>query len=184
MSGECDRARQWASTQLDGELSSFERVLLARASRCVPGLQRVQQRDRRPDRDAPRGAVRAACEPDPDRPPARRLSLRLGFRLRPRWPSPRSPRQPPGLVGGPLRLGRRAHAQAAARDYRPTRHGRHDESANLERDPAHERVPADAAPRNAQRFAQRRSGSSSTGNARPLRGYCSTLFPSLVTSYV
>jgi predicted anti-sigma-YlaC factor YlaD len=28
MSGECDRARQWASTQLDGELSSFERVLL------------------------------------------------------------------------------------------------------------------------------------------------------------
>src|SRR4051794_31790008 len=28
MSGECDRARQWASTELDGELSSFERVLL------------------------------------------------------------------------------------------------------------------------------------------------------------
>jgi predicted anti-sigma-YlaC factor YlaD len=28
MSGECDRARQWASTEVDGELSSFERVLL------------------------------------------------------------------------------------------------------------------------------------------------------------
>ena len=28
MSGECERARQWASTEIDGELSSFERVLL------------------------------------------------------------------------------------------------------------------------------------------------------------
>ena len=28
MSGECERARQWASTEVDGELSSFERVLL------------------------------------------------------------------------------------------------------------------------------------------------------------
>ena len=28
MSGECDRARQWASTEVDGELSNFERVLL------------------------------------------------------------------------------------------------------------------------------------------------------------
>jgi predicted anti-sigma-YlaC factor YlaD len=28
MSGECDRARQWASTEVDAELSSFERVLL------------------------------------------------------------------------------------------------------------------------------------------------------------
>lgn len=28
MSGECDRARQWASTEVDGELSSFECVLL------------------------------------------------------------------------------------------------------------------------------------------------------------
>jgi predicted anti-sigma-YlaC factor YlaD len=28
MSGDCDRARQWASTELDGELSTFERVLL------------------------------------------------------------------------------------------------------------------------------------------------------------
>jgi predicted anti-sigma-YlaC factor YlaD len=28
MSGECDRARQWASTEVDSELSSFERVLL------------------------------------------------------------------------------------------------------------------------------------------------------------
>jgi predicted anti-sigma-YlaC factor YlaD len=26
--GDCDRARQWASTELDGELSTFERVLL------------------------------------------------------------------------------------------------------------------------------------------------------------
>lgn len=28
MSGECERARQWASTEVDAELSSFERVLL------------------------------------------------------------------------------------------------------------------------------------------------------------
>ena len=28
MSGECERARQWASTEVDGELSSFECVLL------------------------------------------------------------------------------------------------------------------------------------------------------------
>jgi predicted anti-sigma-YlaC factor YlaD len=28
VSGDCDRARQWASTELDGELSTFERVLL------------------------------------------------------------------------------------------------------------------------------------------------------------
>jgi predicted anti-sigma-YlaC factor YlaD len=28
VSGECERARQWASTEVDGELSSFERVLL------------------------------------------------------------------------------------------------------------------------------------------------------------
>ncbi len=28
MSGECERARQWASTEVDGELSSFEGVLL------------------------------------------------------------------------------------------------------------------------------------------------------------
>lgn len=28
MSGDCERARQWASTEVDGELSSFERVLL------------------------------------------------------------------------------------------------------------------------------------------------------------
>jgi predicted anti-sigma-YlaC factor YlaD len=28
MSGDCDRARQWASIELDGELSTFERVLL------------------------------------------------------------------------------------------------------------------------------------------------------------
>jgi predicted anti-sigma-YlaC factor YlaD len=28
MSGDCDRARQWSSTELDGELSTFERVLL------------------------------------------------------------------------------------------------------------------------------------------------------------
>lgn len=35
MSGDCDRARQWASNELDGELSSFERVLLqAHVARC------------------------------------------------------------------------------------------------------------------------------------------------------
>jgi predicted anti-sigma-YlaC factor YlaD len=37
MSGECDRARQWASNELDGELSSFERVLLhAHLDACPP----------------------------------------------------------------------------------------------------------------------------------------------------
>ena len=36
MSGECERARQWASTEVDGELSSFERVLLhAHLDACV-----------------------------------------------------------------------------------------------------------------------------------------------------
>jgi predicted anti-sigma-YlaC factor YlaD len=33
--GQCERARQWASVELDGELSSFERALLAdHLSRC------------------------------------------------------------------------------------------------------------------------------------------------------
>ncbi|MFL5921765.1 MAG: zf-HC2 domain-containing protein [Gaiellaceae bacterium] len=37
MSGECERARQWASIELDGELSTFERVLLrAHLAHCPP----------------------------------------------------------------------------------------------------------------------------------------------------
>jgi len=37
VSGDCDRARQWASTEVDGELSNFERVLLhAHLDACPP----------------------------------------------------------------------------------------------------------------------------------------------------
>ena len=37
MSADCERARQWASIELDGELSSFERVLLrAHLAHCPP----------------------------------------------------------------------------------------------------------------------------------------------------
>jgi predicted anti-sigma-YlaC factor YlaD len=37
MSADCDRARQWASIELDGELSTFERVLLrAHLAHCPP----------------------------------------------------------------------------------------------------------------------------------------------------
>jgi predicted anti-sigma-YlaC factor YlaD len=37
MNGECERARQWASIELDGELSTFERVLLrAHLAHCPP----------------------------------------------------------------------------------------------------------------------------------------------------
>ena len=62
----------------------------ARASRRVPGLQRVQQRDRRPDRDAPR-ALRSSSSRARSRSRARAAACRSGsLRLRPRWPSPRS----------------------------------------------------------------------------------------------
>ena len=37
MSADCERARQWASIELDGELSTFERVLLrAHLAHCPP----------------------------------------------------------------------------------------------------------------------------------------------------
>lgn len=37
MNGDCERARQWASIELDGELSTFERVLLrAHLAHCPP----------------------------------------------------------------------------------------------------------------------------------------------------
>ena len=43
MSGECDRARQWASTEVDGELSSFERVLLHAHLGACPSCHEFSQ---------------------------------------------------------------------------------------------------------------------------------------------
>jgi anti-sigma factor RsiW len=39
MNGECDRVRQWASTELDGELSTFERVLLRAHLNACPACR-------------------------------------------------------------------------------------------------------------------------------------------------
>ena len=87
MSGECDRARQWASTQLDGELSSFERVLLHAHLDAMPGLQRVQQRIGGLTATLRRGAVQQLRARS--RSPARGAACRSGsLRLWPRWPSP------------------------------------------------------------------------------------------------
>ena len=50
MSGECERARQWASTELDGELSSFERVLLHAHLDACPSCSEFSGTIARPDR--------------------------------------------------------------------------------------------------------------------------------------
>ena len=39
MHGNCDRARHWASADIDGELSTFERVLLANHTASCPSCQ-------------------------------------------------------------------------------------------------------------------------------------------------
>lgn len=77
MSGECDRARQWASTQLDGELSSFERVLLHAHLDACPACKAFSS-----EIGGLTGALREApleqlASPIQIARPRRRLSLRL-----------------------------------------------------------------------------------------------------------
>jgi predicted anti-sigma-YlaC factor YlaD len=77
MSGECDRARQWASTELDGELSSFERVLLHAHLDACPACSAF-----RSEVGGLTGTLRAAplvqlSSPIEIARPRRRLSLRL-----------------------------------------------------------------------------------------------------------
>jgi len=77
MSGECDRARQWASTQLDGELSSFERVLLHAHLDACPSCSAFSS-----EIGGLTGALREAplellASPVEMARPRRRLSLRL-----------------------------------------------------------------------------------------------------------
>jgi predicted anti-sigma-YlaC factor YlaD len=77
MNGDCDRARQWASIELDGELSTFERVLLrAHLAHCPPC------REFRADTKGLTHALRAAPLEQLDQPIVigrmrRRLRLRL-----------------------------------------------------------------------------------------------------------
>jgi len=77
MSGDCERARQWASTELDGELSTFERVLL-RAHLAACGSCREFRRaiggTTRALRAAPLEQLEGAIEISRTR---RRLPLRL-----------------------------------------------------------------------------------------------------------
>ena len=136
MSGECDRARQWASTELDGELSSFERVLLhAHLDACpacnafsseIGGLTRTL-------REAP---LEQLASPIEIARPRRRLSLRL---------APAAAAMAVAAVGlGSLLASSAVRSSSvargprtgAARAHRPARHGRHDEPAHLERDPS------------------------------------------------
>jgi predicted anti-sigma-YlaC factor YlaD len=77
MSGECDRARQWASTELDGELSSFERVLLHAHLDACPACSAF-----RSEIGGLTGTLREApfeqlASPIEIAHPRRRLSLRL-----------------------------------------------------------------------------------------------------------
>jgi predicted anti-sigma-YlaC factor YlaD len=77
MNGDCERARQWASIELDGELSTFERVLLrAHLAHCPPC------REFRTDTNGLTHALRAAPLEQLDQPIVigrmrRRLRLRL-----------------------------------------------------------------------------------------------------------
>ena len=77
MNGECDRARQWASTELDGELSSFERVLLHAHLDACPACSAFSS-----EIGGLTGALREAplellTSPVEIARPRRRLSLRL-----------------------------------------------------------------------------------------------------------
>ncbi len=77
MNGDCERARQWTSIELDGELSTFERVLLrAHLAHCPPC------REFRTDTNGLTHALRAAPLEQLDQPIVigrmrRRLRLRL-----------------------------------------------------------------------------------------------------------
>jgi predicted anti-sigma-YlaC factor YlaD len=79
MNGDCERARQWASIELDGELSTFERVLLrAHLAHCPPC------REFRTDSSGLTHALRAASLEQLDQPiQIGRVSRGLGLRLAP-----------------------------------------------------------------------------------------------------
>ena len=76
MNGDCERARQWASIELDGELSTFERVLLrAHLAHCPPC------REFRTDTNGLTHALRAAPLEQLDQP-IEIGRIRRGLRLR------------------------------------------------------------------------------------------------------
>lgn len=76
MNGDCERARQWASIELDGELSTFERVLLrAHLAHCPPC------REFRTDTNSLTHALRAAPLERLERP-IEIGRVRRGLRLR------------------------------------------------------------------------------------------------------
>lgn len=76
MNGDCERARQWASIELDGELSTFERVLLrAHLAHCPPC------RDFRTATDGLTHALRAAPLEELEQP-IEIGRMRRGLRLR------------------------------------------------------------------------------------------------------
>jgi predicted anti-sigma-YlaC factor YlaD len=79
MNGDCERARQWASIELDGELSTFERVLLrAHLAHCPPC------REFRTDTNGLTHALRAAPLEQLDQPiQIGRVRRGLGLRLAP-----------------------------------------------------------------------------------------------------
>lgn len=76
--GKCDRARQWASLELDGELSSFERALLESHVRACPSCAAFRE-------DV--GGVTSALRSAPYEPfsgiVVGRARRRLGIRLAP-----------------------------------------------------------------------------------------------------
>jgi predicted anti-sigma-YlaC factor YlaD len=79
MNGDCERARQWASIELDGELSTFERVLLrAHLAHCPPC------RDFRTSTNGLTHALRAAPLEELEQPiEIGRMRRRLRLRLAP-----------------------------------------------------------------------------------------------------
>src|SRR5678816_2482912 len=79
MNGDCERARQWASIELDGELSTFERVLLrAHLAHCPPC------REFRTDTNGLTHALRMAPLEQLDHPIViGRIGRRLRLRLAP-----------------------------------------------------------------------------------------------------
>ena len=77
MNGDCERARQWASIELDGELSTFERVLLrAHLAHCPPC------REFRTDTNGLTHALRMAPLEQLDHPVEISRVRRRGLRLR------------------------------------------------------------------------------------------------------
>jgi hypothetical protein len=77
MTGECDRARQWASTELDGELSSFEGVLLHAHLEACPACSAFRGEIRGLTGKLREEPLEQLTGPISIARPRRRLSLRL-----------------------------------------------------------------------------------------------------------